>query len=278
MNTVFRSFAKQNWVLAGEHFALRVGSFAFSMVSANAILWFFNSLAMVQDSDPFQRYVPYVIAGGFGLLGYFVSRGLVYRMMRKEPIRIYIAIVLLFEFVEVVCNFAQAVSSVPHVQWLSRVQGGPHDVLSGLLYIAYSIVPVVTFVLAAVDMDLEKEKLNAASLRQSLASVPPLASRGTPVVPRATAVPTTTGRPVAAPSPVVANTTARPVVAPSPVMPQTAARPAPSPASTLVMPKGQGNGNGVDTGSAPSSGWRFPYKRTGGTGSQEGYATEVVVG
>src|SRR5579864_8600005 len=101
MNTVFRSFAKQNWVLAGEHFALRFGSFAFSMVSAHAILWFFNSLSMVQDSDPFQRYVPYVIAGGFGLLGYFVSRGLVYRMMRKERIRVYIAIVLLFEFVEI---------------------------------------------------------------------------------------------------------------------------------------------------------------------------------
>lgn len=268
MNTVFRSFAKQNWVLAGEHFALRFGSFAFSMVSAHAILWFFNSLAMVQDSDPFQRYVPYVIAGGFGLLGYFVSRGLVYRMMRKEPIRIYMAIVLLFEFVEVVCNFAQAVSSVPHVDWLSRIQGGPHDVLSSLLYIAYSIVPVVTFVLAVVDMDLEKEKLNAASLRQSLASAP---SRATPVVPRATAVPPTTARPAVAPPPVVPNTTARPV------MPQTTARPAPSPASTLVVPKGQGNGNGTQTGSA-SSGWRFPYKRTGGQGSHENNGMEVVVG
>lgn len=276
MNTVFRSFAKQNWVLAGEHFALRVGSFAFSMVSAHAILWFFNSLAMVQDADPFQRYVPYVIAGGFGLLGYFVSRGLVYRMMRKEAIRIYIAIVLLFEFVEVVCNLAQAVSSVPQVQWLARIEGRPHDVLSGLLYIAYSIVPVVTFVLAAVDMDLEKEKLNAASRRQSLASVPPVATRGMPVVPRATAFPPPTARPAA--SPVVPNTTARPAVTPPPVVPFTTARPAPSPASTLVVPKGQGNGNGTETGAASSSGWRFPYKRTGGTGSQEGYATEVVVG
>ena len=42
--------------------------------------------------------------------------------------------------------------------WLQRVVGTPHNVLLFLLYIAYSIVPVVTFVLAVVDMDLEKAK------------------------------------------------------------------------------------------------------------------------
>lgn len=152
-----RLFA-QNWVRAGEHVALRLGSLLFSLVSAHAILWFYNSLADVSSSDMLQRFVPYVIAGGFGLLGYFVSRGLVYRMMHKEKIRVYIAICVLFEFVEIVCNFAQAVSSVPAVAWLQHVVGGPHTALLLLLYVAYSIVPVVTFVLAVVDMDLEKAK------------------------------------------------------------------------------------------------------------------------
>ena len=246
MDTRFPSFPRRNWVLAGEHFALRVGSFAFSMVSAHAILWFFNSLAMVQDSDPLQRYVPYVIAGGFGLLGYFVSRGLVYRMMRKERIRVYIAICLLFEFVEVVCNFAQAVSSVPHVDWLSRMRGGPHDGLSFVLYVAYSIVPVVTFVLAVVDMDLEKEKLSAASVRASLAP------RSAVTTLRATTVPNVPAR-------------SAPVVVPQ---------------------RTQGNGNGLPKAAVPvltntpgngtmhprpdattSNGFRFPFAKRGGDDS-----------
>src|SRR6266567_403 len=144
MGKLLQLFQHQNWVRAGEHVALRVGSLLFSMVSAHAILWFYDSLAKVDNSDPIQKYVPYVIAGGFGLLGYFVSRGLVYRMMHKERIRVYIAISALFEFVEIVCNFAQAVSSVPKVTWLANVQGELHGILLVLLYIAYSIVPVVT--------------------------------------------------------------------------------------------------------------------------------------
>src|SRR2546430_7208022 len=92
MGKLLQVFQHQNWVRAGEHVALRVGSLLFSMVSAHAILWFYDSLAKVDNSDPIQTYVPYIIAGGFGLLGYFVSRGLVYRMMHKERIRVYIAI------------------------------------------------------------------------------------------------------------------------------------------------------------------------------------------
>ncbi|MFL5625208.1 MAG: hypothetical protein ACJ788_06375 [Ktedonobacteraceae bacterium] len=163
MKNGFRWFFAQNWVLAGEHLVLRLGSFGFSMVSAHAIFWFFDSLATLEGSDPLQRYVPYVIAGGFGLLGYFVSRGLVYRMLRKERIRVYMFICVLFEFVEIVCNFAQAVSSVPNAHWLLKIAGWPHLILLVALYIAYSIVPAVTFVLAVVDMDMEKEKSSAGS-------------------------------------------------------------------------------------------------------------------
>src|SRR2546423_13021568 len=118
------------------------------MVSAHAILWFYDSLAKVDNSDPIQTYVPYVIAGGFGLLGYSVSRGLVYRMMHKERIRVYIAISALFEFAEIVCNFAQAVRSVPKGMWLAHVHGALHGILLVLLYIAYPTGPVASFVLA----------------------------------------------------------------------------------------------------------------------------------
>ena len=106
-------------------------------------------------------------------------------MMHKERIRVYIAISALFEFVEIVCNFAQAVSSVPKVLWLAHVQGELHGILLVLLYVAYSIVPVVTFVLAVVDMDLEKAKYS--SLRPVAGGYRPLAA---PVsVPRPAAVP-----------------------------------------------------------------------------------------
>jgi len=253
--TAVRSFFRQNWVLAGEHFALRVGSFAFSMVSAHAILWFFNSMAMVQDADPFQRFVPYVIAGGFGLLGYFVSRGLVYRMMRKERIRVYIAIVLLFEFVEIVCNFAQAVSSVPHVTWLSQMSGKLHDDLLVLLYVAYSIVPVVTFILAVVDMDLEKEKLNAASAPRSVAP------RSAFTTPRATTMPGIPARsvPVAVPARTQGNGNGN--GQPKAVVP------------VLVHSQTTENRPHSTGASAPGNGWKFPFAKQGG---DNGMAVQVI--
>ncbi len=111
-------------------------------------------------------------------------------MMHKERIRVYIAISALFEFVEIVCNFAQAVSSVPKVAWLAHVQGELHGILLVLLYVAYSIVPVVTFVLAVVDMDLEKAKFStlrpgaaAGGYRPAVAPVAASRTYGAPNVP-----------------------------------------------------------------------------------------------
>src|SRR5216117_979024 len=232
MGKVFQVFQQQNWVRAGEHFALRVGSLLFSMVSAHAILWFYDSLAKVDNSDPIQKYVPYVIAGGFGLLGYFVSRGLVYRMMHKERIRVYIAISALFEFVEIVCNFAQAVSSVPKVAWLAHVQGELHSILLVLLYVAYSIVPVVTFVLAVVDMDLEKAKYSSL-------------------------------RPAAVPGGY------RPAVAPVSA-PRTYGAPH-VPNRQLPQPQAKAAANGNSAQAPTSSGWKFPFPRSSTNGpSQNG--------
>lgn len=263
MNAV-RSFFRQNWVLAGEHFALRVGSFGFSMVSAHAILWFFNSLSMVQDSDPFQRFVPYVIAGGFGLLGYFVSRGLVYRMMRKERIRVYSAIVLLFEFVEIVCNFAQAVSSVPRVDWLSRLTGWPHDGLLLLLYIAYSIVPVVTFVLAAVDMDLEKEKLNALTMRAALASRSALGSSRATTMPGVPARATPLPVPVRSQNPGNGQTPLPPVPARSQGNSMGNGQPKSGPPVLATSPQTSNGNRPVKSDTpAPGNGWKFPFAKSG---------------
>ena len=53
---------------------------------------------------------------------------------------------------------------MPKVVWLANVQGQFHGILLVLLYVAYSIVPVVTFVLAVVDMDLEKAKFSTLRL------------------------------------------------------------------------------------------------------------------
>ena len=55
MGKLLQVFQHQNWVRAGEHVALRVGSLLFSMVSAHAILWFYDSLAKVELKDDLRR-------------------------------------------------------------------------------------------------------------------------------------------------------------------------------------------------------------------------------
>ena len=68
----------QNWVRKVEHVVLRGVSLVFSLVSAHAILWFFSALDWV---DTLQPYVKWGIALVFGILGYFVSRGLAHRLL-----------------------------------------------------------------------------------------------------------------------------------------------------------------------------------------------------
>jgi hypothetical protein len=144
-----------NWVRRAEHGVLRLVSFVFSVVSAHAILWFFSALDWV---DPLQPYVKWGLAIGFGILGYFVSRGLAHRLLNKEPVRAYIFICGLFEFVEVVANYSMAASSSAWILWLTRVQGVQHAVLVPLVQVVLSIIPLVTVMLAWVDMDLERAK------------------------------------------------------------------------------------------------------------------------
>ena len=75
---------QQVWVRRLEHGVLRVVSLGFSMASAHAIRWFFAPLDGV---DALQPAITWMIALGFGLLGYFVSRGLAHRLMNRERIR-----------------------------------------------------------------------------------------------------------------------------------------------------------------------------------------------
>jgi len=146
---------QHNWVRRAEHVVLRIVSFIFSVVSAHAILWFFSALDRVDQLQPF---VKWGIACGFGVLGYFVSRGLAHRLLNKERVRAYVFICGVFELVEVVCNFAMASVAVQWVTWLGILPGLQHQVLTLLTYVVLSIIPVVTVMLAWVDMDLERAK------------------------------------------------------------------------------------------------------------------------
>src|SRR5579862_6378877 len=88
-----------NWVRRFEHTVLRVVSLFFSLASAHAIRWFFAPLDRV---DVLQPAITWIVASGFGLLGYFVSRGLAHRLMNHERVRSYVPIVIVVELVEVV--------------------------------------------------------------------------------------------------------------------------------------------------------------------------------
>jgi hypothetical protein len=75
---------EQVWVRRVEHLVLRLVSLGFSLASAHAIRWFFAPLDGV---DALQPAITWTIAIGFGVLGYFVSRGLALRLMNRERIR-----------------------------------------------------------------------------------------------------------------------------------------------------------------------------------------------
>ena len=143
------------WVRRVEHFVLRVVSLAFSLGSAHAIRWFFAPLDGV---DVLQPFITWMIAIGFGVLGYFVSRGLAHRLMNKEHIRAYAPICLVVELVEIFCNYALAAAVIQRARWLDATPAPQHLALTVLTYVVLSIIPLVSVLLAVVDMDLERSK------------------------------------------------------------------------------------------------------------------------
>ena len=160
MLKVFSAFKGSQgvWVRRVEHFVLRVVSLAFSLGSAHAIRWFFAPLDGV---DMLQPFITWMIAIGFGVLGYFVSRGLAHRLMNKERIRAYAPICLVVELVEIFCNYALAAAVIQRAKWLAYTPAPQHLALTVLTYVVLSIIPLVSVLLAVVDMDLERSKHGA---------------------------------------------------------------------------------------------------------------------
>src|SRR2546421_3055713 len=133
------------WVRRFEHLVLRLVALAFSLASAHAIRWFFAPLDGV---DVLQPAITWTVAVGFGVLGYFVSRGLAHRLMNKERIRAYLPICLVVELVEIFCNYALAAAVIERARWLEATPAPQHLVLTILTYVVLSIIPLVSVLLA----------------------------------------------------------------------------------------------------------------------------------
>ena len=157
------------WVRQVEHLVLRLVSLAFSLASAHAIRWFFAPLDGV---DVLQPAITWIIAIGFGVLGYFVSRGLAHRLMNKERVRAYLPICLVVEIVEIFCNYALAAAVIQRATWLAAIPVAQHQALTFFTYVVLSIVPLVSVLLAVVDMDLERSKLGVAGMSASYVAPP----------------------------------------------------------------------------------------------------------
>src|SRR6266702_5276976 len=105
-----------------------------------------------------EQVVTCVIALGFGVLGYVVSRGLVHRMMHGERIRAYAPICLVVVVVDIACNYALAAEAVHLAAWLEAVPVSQQALLTTVTYVVLSVIPLVSMLLAVVDMDLERSK------------------------------------------------------------------------------------------------------------------------
>jgi hypothetical protein len=188
----------------------------FASLPAHAILWFYSTLDVVHvgGGDFMQPFIKWGLALAFTGFGYLSSRGLAHRLLRGERVGVYFLICIVLEIVEVATNFMYSAVAIHNVGWLAMFTGGMHDFLLGLMYVVLPIVPVVTVVLAWVDMDLTRQKEGPvpfanAGVRptqaspQARTSAPPIQ----PVANRASA------RPTAAPPPYATGYTGVPRVA-----------------------------------------------------------------
>ena len=146
------------WVRKVEHIVLRVVSLGFSLASAHAIRWFF---APLDGIDTLQPIITWTVAIGFGVLGYIVSRGLAHRLMNRERIRAYAPICAVVEIVEIFCNYALAAAVIQRATWLQVIPANQRAVLTAFTYLVLSIIPLVSLLLAVVDMDMERSKRGA---------------------------------------------------------------------------------------------------------------------
>lgn len=143
------------WVVAFGPFVLNVVSLVISAYSAHAIRWFFSPLDSI---DVFEPVMTWLLAAAFAVLGYFVTRGLAFRMMNKERVWAYLLICFLLEFVEIFCNSAEALVTMQQVAWSRAFGPGVQAFLTVVTCIVWSCVPLISIGLAVLDMDVEREK------------------------------------------------------------------------------------------------------------------------
>ena len=142
-----------NWVRQAEHWIVRGGSLALSIVSGHAVYWFFSAMDGVDSIEP---YMTWLTALAIGLLGYVILRGLTHRLMQNEKIRVYIPLCFILIGVETVSNFMKAVVGVHNDHWLLLCPPLLVQPMTYATYVVLSIMPAFTVFLAYVDMDLER--------------------------------------------------------------------------------------------------------------------------
>ncbi len=198
---------RRNWVKETEHAVFRIVSLILSAASAYAVRWFFEPLDV---GDPVHYVLWWLVAIGFGLLGFYLSRGIAYRMMSKESIWLYTPLFVFIEFFEILCNYSKAVSSVASgsVSWVTHAPIGQQGAMTFLTYIGWSIIPLVSPLMAVVDMDMVRRRNGEmAQNRQPLVAG---VSGGTRVPPgQQGVVRPNHGRPVVVPVPPVQQGAAR---------------------------------------------------------------------
>jgi len=181
--SVFRGIVKGrgNWVRESEHIVLRLVSLVFSIGSAYAVRWFFEPL---DAGDAIHYALFWVVAAGFGLLGFYLSRSLTHRMMSKEPIWAYAPIFLLVEFFEILCNYAKAVSAVAggNVSWVVHAPIGQQVAMVILTYVGWSILPLVSPAMAVADMDMTRRRNGETTSSQRPQAALPPAQRSQPAL------------------------------------------------------------------------------------------------
>jgi hypothetical protein len=168
-------------VHGAQHTVFRVVSVAFSVVTAHSIYWFFSALNGI---DPVQPYMTGLISFGFVVLGYFVTRGLAHRLLDKRSVWSYLLVGIPYLFVELVCNFGEALARYPDMRWIQMLPGSQSVLFSYLAPMVLSILPIFTVSLAAVDVDLMRERLGSlgsslpksASARSGISSYQPTAA------------------------------------------------------------------------------------------------------
>jgi hypothetical protein len=146
-----------NWVRESEHIVVRLVSLAFSVASAYQIRWFFEPL---DSGDPIHYVLWWLVSVGFGLLGFYLSRGIAHRLMQKESILAYAPIFVLMEFFEILCNYAKAVTAVStgSVPWVLHAPLGQQGLMAVLTYVGWSILPLVSPLMGVADMDVTRQR------------------------------------------------------------------------------------------------------------------------